>query len=299
MARPTKSKRMARSAIAALLAAIEIYNKPTVEYREQTFAILITNAWEVLLKAWIVQENDNELESIFDKDRNETIGLRQALGRTPVPKEVRENVLALSLVRNEAIHMGATPSNLQNQIRGFGTASIYNFSRLIRNWFKEPVPVSYLLPVGFLGESQLAIVTPSKSQIDLLRRLTEISASGESSDSEYAVTIHTQIQINPEMSGGGKIGITDDPNAPHVFLEPEKIRELYPHNHAAIQKMCKDRYTDFKINNQFHRIMNDLVKDNPRCTYHWISNPLSDTDNTVCCYNGDEVMKILDQYYSR
>ena len=32
---------MARCAGAALLAAIEIYNKPVVEHREQTFAMLV------------------------------------------------------------------------------------------------------------------------------------------------------------------------------------------------------------------------------------------------------------------
>lgn len=290
---------MARSAIAALLAAIEIYNKPTVEYREQTFAILITNAWEVLLKAWIVQRNDNDLESIFDWGKNETIGLKQALGIAPVPNEVRENIRALALVRNEAIHMGAIPPNIQSKIRAFGTASIHNFSRLTGSWFKEPVPVSYLLPVGFMGEAQLAIVTPSKSQTDLLHQLNEISLLGDNTDSEYVIEIHTQIQISPKMSGGGTIGITDDPNAPHVVLDPEIVRKNYSCNYAAIQRMCKERYADFKSNDQFHKIMNEFVKTNSQCTYHWIANPLSDKDNTVCCYNGDKVMAILDQYYSR
>ena len=36
---------------AAILAAIEIYNKPQIEYRDECFTILLINAWELLLKA--------------------------------------------------------------------------------------------------------------------------------------------------------------------------------------------------------------------------------------------------------
>jgi hypothetical protein len=40
-------------AIEAAISAIEIYNKPGFRYREETFAILMLNAWELLLKARI------------------------------------------------------------------------------------------------------------------------------------------------------------------------------------------------------------------------------------------------------
>lgn len=36
--------------VGAALSAIEIYNKPDFKYREETFAILMINAWELLLK---------------------------------------------------------------------------------------------------------------------------------------------------------------------------------------------------------------------------------------------------------
>ena len=54
MARPKREVVMARCAGEALLAAVEIYNKPRVEYREQTVAFLLVNAWEVIIKARIV-----------------------------------------------------------------------------------------------------------------------------------------------------------------------------------------------------------------------------------------------------
>lgn len=35
----------------AMLAAIEIYNKPRIEYRNEIFVQLLINAWELMLKA--------------------------------------------------------------------------------------------------------------------------------------------------------------------------------------------------------------------------------------------------------
>ena len=45
-------------------AAIEIYKKPSFRYREETFSILMLNAWQLLLKARILKENKNHLRSI-------------------------------------------------------------------------------------------------------------------------------------------------------------------------------------------------------------------------------------------
>ena len=70
MARPKREIIMARCAREALLAAVEIYNKPRVEYREQTVAFLIVNAWEVLIKARIVQQNGGKIQSIYRRQPN-------------------------------------------------------------------------------------------------------------------------------------------------------------------------------------------------------------------------------------
>ena len=39
---------MLDKSIVAMLAAIEVYNKPTFSFREESFSILAVNAWELL-----------------------------------------------------------------------------------------------------------------------------------------------------------------------------------------------------------------------------------------------------------
>ena len=109
---------MARCAGAALLAAIEIYNKPVVEHREQTFAMLAINAWEVLLKARIVQQANGKIQSIYRRRRGSrtyerdpetgepfSIGLREAMRIVPLPDQVRSNLSGLLLVSTTVAHM--------------------------------------------------------------------------------------------------------------------------------------------------------------------------------------------------
>jgi hypothetical protein len=60
----SSSARLLDNAKAALISAIEIYNKPTFAYREETFAILALNAWELLLKAKLLEVNGNKLKCL-------------------------------------------------------------------------------------------------------------------------------------------------------------------------------------------------------------------------------------------
>ena len=53
------------NSIAAALSSIEIYNKPDFRFREQVFSVLITNAWELLLKARLVADSGEKLESLY------------------------------------------------------------------------------------------------------------------------------------------------------------------------------------------------------------------------------------------
>ena len=58
------SRSLFEKSISAVLASTELYNKPDFFYHEKSFAILAVNAWELLLKARILQLSSNSLNSI-------------------------------------------------------------------------------------------------------------------------------------------------------------------------------------------------------------------------------------------
>ena len=68
----SRSQELLDKSIAAMISAIEIYNKPDFLYRGETFAILAVNGWELLLKAKYLSINNNNIRSlyVYDKRKN-------------------------------------------------------------------------------------------------------------------------------------------------------------------------------------------------------------------------------------
>ena len=68
-----------KNSIAAYFAAIEIHNKPNFSYRYETTSLLLMNAWELVLKAFVKKYIKSK--SIFTKDGH-TISVDKAIDYT-------------------------------------------------------------------------------------------------------------------------------------------------------------------------------------------------------------------------
>ncbi len=60
-----RSKELLDRAVAATVAAIEIYNKPDFLYREEAFTVLAINGWELLLKPKWLADHNNQIRSLY------------------------------------------------------------------------------------------------------------------------------------------------------------------------------------------------------------------------------------------
>lgn len=80
------TKRLVDNSLAAMLAAVKVYNKPQVTYRDEVTVKLIVNAWELVLKATRWQK---EHSIIQPKKPNRTVSfglpscLTMKVGDTP------------------------------------------------------------------------------------------------------------------------------------------------------------------------------------------------------------------------
>ena len=70
MSRKPRYSYLLEKSVQAVVSAIEVYNKPDFKYREESFSILMVNAWEILLKTKIVCDNKNDLKKIYVVDKN-------------------------------------------------------------------------------------------------------------------------------------------------------------------------------------------------------------------------------------
>ena len=311
MGRPARSLIMARRAAAALLAAVEMGNKTAVPYREETFCLQMLNSWEILLKARIVQQNRNRLAAILKKGSDKrferdpqtkspyTIKFVEALNRVGVPQNVKINLLGINAMRNDVAHLGMLSVELRTQVLRYGTASIVNFAKLYQEWFGERVAIPYLLPVAFVGKSEILLAGTKGDfrQRQLLNYLSHLVGSTDTRDTSYAVSLQVDVSVNPVAGGGGAIGVTSDQNAPLVSLSDDQITKLYPWTYNDLTSQCKNRYADFRENQTFHNFMRH-VKRSGDCAYKRNLDPNNAKSPSQWRYNPVPTLKLLDTKYT-
>lgn len=52
-------QKLVDKSIEAFIMGLEIYNKPTIKYRIEGFSFFICNAWELMLKAELLNRNED------------------------------------------------------------------------------------------------------------------------------------------------------------------------------------------------------------------------------------------------
>ncbi|WFS11945.1 DUF3644 domain-containing protein [Rhodococcus aetherivorans] len=157
-------RRLVDNSLAAMLAALEVYNKPQMTYRDEVTVMLIVNAWELALKATLRQKN---LSIFYRKKRGEkyrSVTLDDALGKVtahnlwPAPIDglaVTANVKALAEYRDRAIHL-YNAQGLGAVIYPFLQQNVLNYRDFILARFKKDLADSMtwqLLPLGATAPS--------------------------------------------------------------------------------------------------------------------------------------------------
>ena len=151
---------MLDKSIAAMISAIEIYNKPDFKYREESFVILVVNAWELLLKAKVLKDAKIGLKAIHVYDGKKakrsrsgnplTIDLICALRKTEVDPTVEKNLIALVEIRDTAIHFHNEPT-INYVIYTLAVANLRNYQRLMSAWFGRSLLEFnfFIMPLAF------------------------------------------------------------------------------------------------------------------------------------------------------
>lgn len=97
------SNRLVKKSIEAFVMGIEIYNKPTIHYRIEGFSFFAINAWELMLKAELL----NRGESIYYKDDpDRTLSVSNVIAKIYTDKNtrIRLNLEKIIDLRNISTH---------------------------------------------------------------------------------------------------------------------------------------------------------------------------------------------------
>lgn len=320
-----RSQELLDRAVAAMLAAIEVYNKPNFPYRAEAFAALAVNAWELLLKArWLV-ENKNDVSSLYVRETpkqadkparkprvkksrsgNPMTHGAEFLGKKLAEKGVLDqaafkNLEALIELRDSVVHFYNRSPLFAQRLQELGAASVKNFVAATADWFQRNLAEFnfFLMPLSFIElppTAEAIVLNPQEKKF--LAFLDNLEPKTSDPSSQYSVTVNIDLRFTKSKAKDAlAVQVTDNPNAPAVRLTDEQIRERYPWDYEKLTKECKNRYEGFKVNQEYHASRKALLKDKRYCYVRELDpgNPKSAKKQ----FFNPNILKELDKRFSR
>ena len=122
----------------AYILALETINRLSIKYRVESFSHLVCNAWELLLKARLLDTLKTRESIYYKKDGNvvrRTLSLRDSLAKV-VPNEkdpVRRNLEKVVELRDDATHF--VISEVPRDVLLLFQACVINYHKKLNEWF--------------------------------------------------------------------------------------------------------------------------------------------------------------------
>ena len=179
----------------AFMMAIEIYNKPSIKYRVEGFSFFICNAWELMLKAHMINVFGNE--SIYYKDNpGRTLNLENCIKKvfTNDKDPLRLNLEKIIELRNTSTHY-ITQDYEMVYIPLFQSC-VLNFTEKIKVF--HDIDITQLIPLNFLTltvsmkaliESEIVAKYPEEIAAKILTRKREIDNISLNSNEKFSIRI--------------------------------------------------------------------------------------------------------------
>ena len=314
------SNRLLEKSLAVSLLGIELYNKPNVEYREESFAILIINAYELLFKAKVV-EDTGKINSIYEYEKKKLIdntsskrdyikknriGEPMTKGITflmnllknqkKISPNVVENILMLIEIRDNSIHFVNKDNDLMKyKLYTICVATIKNYYHLIEKWFPK-FELSkynfYITPINFSGINEnIETANLDIAQKNFINYL-DMATSGAIND-EFDICIKTELRFTKvETDEALLLKYAQEGKKINVELSDEIFKKMYPFTYSEMCARFKKKY-GLKINNFFNKSRKNLEQDEICCKARYL-NP-NKKGIYKMFYNGNFIDKLFEQ----
>lgn len=213
---------LVEKSVDAYVLALETINRLSIKYRVESFTHLICNAWELLLKARVLDMQTSRDAIYYGTKRSDpkrTISLRDALIKVfPNEKEaLRRNLEVVADLRDEAMHF--VISEVPNDVLLLFQACVINYHKKLNEWFgislSDRVTVGMMTIVYDLSPGSFDLGSPS-----VKRRLGKDVAAYLAQIQKKIQAEFTTLQRSPEFSIGVeyKLVLTKKPGDADIVL---------------------------------------------------------------------------------
>jgi Protein of unknown function (DUF3644)/EC042_2821-lke REase len=290
----SRSRELLTRSIAAMVSAIEVYNKPDFLYREETFSVLAINSWELLLKSKWLKENGNRVNSLYvyeqairrNGEKSKRKVIKQTRSGNPfthsldyLAKKLTEmklldnvvwkNIQVLSEVRDSSVHFYNRSADFSLSLQEVGTATLKNYVALIKDWFGENLSDYnfYLMPLSFIRvPSTTSAIVLSKEENNFIHYINSLEDEHSDFSEKFSVTVNIDVQFTrSKAKEAPNVRVTNNPDATEIRWTEEQIREKYPWDYQKLTNQCKERYKDFKVGKKYHDLRKGLLINEKYC----------------------------------
>ena len=232
--------------------AIELYNKPTIHYRVEGFAMFICNAWELMLKAYMINKfGDSSIYFLDNPTR--TLALSDCIKKifTNENDPLRINLEKIIELRNTSTHF-ITEEYEMVYVPLF-QACVLNFNDKILEFHNidmtEIIPQNFLslsVSIKSLNETEITAKYPEIISKRIISVKNTIDALVRTENSKFAININVNHFITKDPnSADAVLHISKDGEEPVAVMREIKNPEL------VYQFSCKQSIE--KITTMLHR----------------------------------------------
>lgn len=315
----SKSNIIYQKSIEAAKAAIELYNKPVFPYRNESFSILMINAWELLLKAKKLKENNNKMVSLYIKEkvknkkgiltkkekykRNRTgnfstLSIVDLINTEITDENLKKNLSLLLEIRDNAIHCFNKPKSLEKEYLEIIAATLSSFQVALEQWFSYDISNDdmFIIPIGFNIPKEYDVTDISKEEKNILKYITEQKNHSDNT-SDFDVTLNIDVKFTKSKSQNAHPVKYSPDGLPIKVDSEETFKNKYPLSYQELIKKLDEKYINFKQNQAFWKQKRILEQNNKFAGVRYLNHQTKKGPKKT--YYNTEIIKEFDKIYIR
>lgn len=316
----SRSNIVLQKSIEAAKAAIELYNKPEFPYRNESFSILMINAWELLLKAKKLKENHNKMTSIYVKEKIKskkgtitnreryrknrtgnfsTLSITDLIKTEISDKNLIANLSLLLEIRDNAIHCFNKPKLLEKHYLEIIGATLSSFQTALMNWFSFDISSDsmFIIPIGFNLPKEYDLTDVStKEEKNILKYISE-QRNHTDTTSDYDIALNIEVKFTKSKSEKAQEVRYSSDGLPIKIDTEEVFKGKYPLNYDELLSKLQNRYVDFKQNKKFYSLKKNLEADKKYAGVRYLDYYAQKGIKKT--YYSSEIIKEFDKHYTK
>ncbi|HDZ9245429.1 DUF3644 domain-containing protein [Vibrio cholerae] len=236
-------QKLIKRSLDAFILALEVYNRPSLSNRVEAFTIMMVNAWELFLKAEILDALGSE--KVFYKN-GRSISISDALPlRLQNNDPVRLNIETLIQLRDQATHL--LIPELQPQLSRLFQANVLNYQERYRNQMGNSPLAGQ--SVGMLSlvldgpEPEIGVIKEcygdiTASEVASFLKQFETNAKEINSD-KYSISIEYKLALTKNPSNADlTLSVGYNGQQAVIITQAKDLNTTHPHTtNEAINKI--------------------------------------------------------------